>query len=174
MIRAYSLPLYSACSVLLSCVVASVDAVQIEPAAPCELASANTAGWQEVDAGPFLIRLPAGYRKIDVHGIDSLVGRWELSAIQLVTFDWGQFSDDLSRAGMQLNDLVACTETIDGYPARVVMGFDSPGTWHGGGQKFVVAAAWRTIGALTLTATGNKSDVPTLFAIIRSVVFKTR
>jgi hypothetical protein len=83
---AYGLALCSACIFVLTCVVASANAVQIEPATPCEQASADTAGWQEIDAGPFSIRLPAGYRRIDVLGTDSLIGRWELSATQLVAF----------------------------------------------------------------------------------------
>jgi hypothetical protein len=66
---------------------------------------------------------------VEVQGIDSLVGRWELSPQHQVSFDWGPFSDDLRQAPRILQDAVECTETVDGFAARLVMGLDVKGIW---------------------------------------------
>jgi hypothetical protein len=164
----------SACLACFLWAVIPAEAAQNDVAPLCARAAASHDGWQDIDAGPFLVKLPVGYRKVDVIGIDSLVGRWEMSATRFVTFDWGPYSNDLSQAGRSLSELVSCTETIGGHQATVIVGFDVAGQWEGPGQKLVVAAAWRTIGALTMTATGEKSDLPDLLAIVRSVTFKPR
>src|SRR5262245_3217676 len=168
------LSLIAACFGCLLSIVVPIEAAQNDPATLCAQPAAVNDGWQEIDAGPFLMKLPAGYRKVDVIGIDSLVGRWEMSATRFVTFDWGPYSNDLSQAGRSLTGLVSCTEMIGGHQATVIVGFDAAGQWEGSGQKLVVAAAWRTIGALTMTATGEKSDLPVLLAVVRSVTFKPR
>jgi len=139
--------------------------------------STSQDNWQIVDAGPFSLRLPPEYRREQVQGIDSLVGRWESSPRHLVAFDWGPYSNDLRQARALLRDVVECSEVIDGYGARVVMGLDSEGYWESRTRirKYVVTASWREIGPLTLTATGSSaSEAPTLLAIIRSVAFEKR
>ena len=54
---------------------------------------ADTAGWQIVDAGPFVFKLPPEYRREAGFGVDSYVGRWSQGE-RVMGFDYGQFTRD--------------------------------------------------------------------------------
>jgi hypothetical protein len=139
--------------------------------------AAETSGWQQVDAGPFTLWMPAGYRRSQVQGIDSYVGRWGAGERRFVAFDWGRYSSTLDEARDLLQHGYAeCRTEIGSHPAKLVSGYDTGGTWEGEGRKYVVAATWRDVqpGAhLTLTAASDRpEDFATLLATIRSVRFE--
>jgi hypothetical protein len=50
-----------------------------EPACP-PVAMADTTGWQVFDAGPFVFKLPPGYRDEHPIGTDSYAGLWRQGA----------------------------------------------------------------------------------------------
>lgn len=58
-------------------------------------AMADTTGWQVVDAGPFVFKVPPGYRDQRMRGIDSYVGAWAQGE-RGISFDWGPYSSDPS------------------------------------------------------------------------------
>lgn len=60
----------------------------------CELgAMADTTGWQVVDAGPFVFKLPPGYRDQYPLGTDSYVGWWTHGE-RSIRFSWGPHNGD--------------------------------------------------------------------------------
>jgi len=61
-------------------------------------AGVDTAGWEVVDAGPFVFKLPPGFREQVATGTDSYVGTW-VSGDRALAFDYGPFTmDPRSRA----------------------------------------------------------------------------
>ncbi len=143
---------------------------------PCQMAKVDTATWKRVDAGPFSILIPPGYKRRSAQGIDSLVGRWEAGERRIIEFDWGAFSNDLSRVRMVLKDVAECQQPIGGYSARLIVGADADGKWLGAGRKLAMGCAWRNVKPnthLTVLATSDDfSDGPRLVAIIGSVRFQ--
>ena len=142
---------------------------------PCTEPGAVTAGWVMVDAGPFRFSAPPEYRRQDVQGIDSYVGRWSASRLRSVSFDWGAYSWPMDDAETRLQGYRECHMEIGGHRAKVIGGYDAAGRMGAGGAKYVVAAAWRDVppGAhLTLvTTSADASDLPALLTIVRSIRF---
>lgn len=146
--------------------------------APEEVAS--TADWQVVEAVGFRYRVPSDYERVQVQGIDSYVGRWGASELRFASYDYGWYSNPLHDAKTALSSYSACRDTIDGYPAALVFGWDSVGGWQSiGGPKYIVAGSWRNVPPgrepamhLTMTTASDRAeDRPILLSILRSVEF---
>jgi len=132
--------------------------------ASCAIQSANTINWQMVDTAEFALRLPSDFRDASPIPIDSIVHAWRDSMGRTATSDWGPYSNGLT--GPSFERFTVCSEQIGGQLARVVYGVDPQG-------KFMVGAAWRRVGPLTLIVRSTtEEDLPMLFAIIRSTTFK--
>ena len=81
-------------------------------------AMADTAGWQVVDAGPFVFKLPPAHRREPGFGVDSYVGRWSHGE-RLMGFDYGQYTRDPRRAPGREREGRVCTERIAGREVAV-------------------------------------------------------
>lgn len=153
---------------------ASASAPVVQGACPSS-AAVDTSGWQTVSETGFSFKLPPGYRKAQVQGIDSLVGRWAENEKRFVMYDYGGFSSTLDEARDMLETYSECSIETGSLKARVVSGFDRAGNWDSGGPKYVVAGAWRNIKPgthLSFTTTdAEAAGAATLYAILRSVRF---
>lgn len=101
-------------------------------------AMADTAGWQVFDAGPFVFKLPPGYRDEFPLGTDSYVGRWKQGARE-ITFGWGPHTVD-PRAQPNASRGTHCETSIGGRAAVVS---ESRGLALGGGQLYHLRGWWQ-------------------------------
>lgn len=135
----------------------------------------DTDGWETVDCKRFSFRLPAGYKKVDVQPTDSYVEEWRGGELQIVTFDYGEYSSTLEEF-KSLERFIQWTESIGGHSAKVVAGWDKDGGYYTEGAKHIVAATWRNVRPgvhLTLGATApTVEEQPTLLGILRTVRFR--
>jgi hypothetical protein len=117
----------------------------------------DTAGWQVVDAGPFVFKLPPGYRDEVPLGTDSYVGTWTQGE-RSVTFAWGPHTADPRKAQGRPPGTV-CEARIGGRTALVA---ESRGRALGGGQTYDVGGWWEkadSLGAhLSVRGTGPADD----------------
>ncbi|MEZ0375467.1 MAG: hypothetical protein ACAI44_40640 [Candidatus Sericytochromatia bacterium] len=154
---------------------ASPSASPTPVAGECPSAAVDTSGWQNVNESGFSFKLPPAFHKLQVQGIDSLVGKWAASETRFVSYDYGGFSSTLDEAKDVLRDYAECRISTGSLRARVVSGFDAGGTWESEKPKYVVAAAWRDIKPglhLSMTTTATQADqAAELYAILRSVRF---
>jgi hypothetical protein len=143
---------------------------------PCAIASVDTSNWEHVDTGSFTMRIPPGYRRLSVRGIDSDVGSWEASARRVISYDWGEYSNGLSDVRSVLQDVAECRQAIGGHGARLFVGLDPTGNWIRPGARLAIGAAWRSVrptAHLTITAASDdESEAAALAATIKSVRFK--
>ena len=143
---------------------------------PCVAPAADTAGWRVIDHGAFVFRVPPDFERMPVQPIDSDVGQWGTGPRRFVSYDLGWYSSTL-REATALAGYTSCTMPIGDRAAFVVAGWDSAGTWLGGGPKLVVAATWQNLRRgpmaavhLTLSAASDRRhEYGTLVAIVRSV-----
>jgi hypothetical protein len=71
--------------------------------------------WQTISArSAFTFRAPADLKPVPVQGVDSFVGKYASSSLE-VTFDYGWYSDPMERGGY-----TSRTVTVDGKSARLV------------------------------------------------------
>jgi hypothetical protein len=78
----------------------------------------DTAGWQVVDAGPFVFKVPPGYRQERVQGVDSYVGRWT-EGERAAGFAYGQYTRDPRLRRGQDNAGRICTAHFGGREVAV-------------------------------------------------------
>jgi hypothetical protein len=81
-------------------------------------AMADTAGWQVVDAGPFVFKVPPGYREEVAQGVDSYIGRWHQGA-RFAGFDYGQYTRDPRQRPRAEGDDRVCTARISGREVAI-------------------------------------------------------
>lgn len=151
--------------------------IDSEPLSPCTAPTVSTAGWETVQEEEFSFRLPPGFQRADVQGIDSEVGLYRNPATGAeVSFDLGWYSNDLSFDSGVYSEYEACTDVIGGRQATVVTGVLRNPSDSGGRQ--LAAAAWRDINdsdpAVHLTVWNTAPDtasLETLLAVIRTVEF---
>jgi hypothetical protein len=126
-----------------------------------------------IDGGSrFSVRLPPGYTRQPLKGLDSEVGHW-VSASGEVSYDYGAYSDTLGRA-IQTSG-IACNVIIGARAARIVVFRDERG-------RYAFGAHWRNIeqtglGAASLTLSGFARDSlsrDSLLASAWSLVFRSR
>jgi hypothetical protein len=125
---------------------------------PCGLGTmADTAGWRVVDAGPFVFKLPPGYRDEYPLGADSYVGTWTQGE-RSVTFAWGPHTAD-PREPQNRPRGTQCEARVGG---RDVVVTESRERALGGGQVYDVGGWWQkadSLGAsLSLRGTGPADD----------------
>ena len=148
---------------------------------PCEAPAADTTGWRIVEHDAFLFLVPPDFQRMPVQPVDSDVAQWGTGPRRSAIYDFGPFSSDLQEA-TRLAGYSSCATQIGDRAAFLVAGWDSAGTWFGGGPKLVVAATWRDLRPgttssvhLTLSATSDRrNEYGVLVAIVRSVRFKPR
>jgi hypothetical protein len=98
-------------------------------------AMADTTGWRVVDAGPFVFKLPPGYRDQVPIGTDSYAGLWTQGE-RSITFSWGPHTADPRLAPRNPAAPPPCETRIGGRAALVmesVSGPDSARSYNVGG-----------------------------------------
>lgn len=104
---------------LTACAIAQSDKSSTVDIATCEGAAAViTACWHKLDAGPFSILAPAGWKFRQLQGIDSFVGEFAGDGVVL-TFDFGRHSSGYFKKDKAPAYLVA-KKRVGGHTARVV------------------------------------------------------
>ncbi len=128
---------------------------------PCETASPTADRWTESDVRVFSIRLPPGFNRRDVEGVDSFIGQWVRGG-DTISCSFGPRYSPVPEGD--------CLEEIDGV--NVAMAFrESPS------GRFKLTAHWRPedendlfLGILVDVAS-SESRMEAL-AAVRSVVLK--
>jgi hypothetical protein len=146
---------------------------------PCPAPNVATANWSTIRESGFSFKLPAGYERIPVQGIDSNVGRFRNAAKDAeVSFDWGWYSNNLANDPTTFSSYSACAETIGGRAATVVTGVLRGGDRAG---HYVAAATWRDIyngeNPVHLTiwnTTRDPAHLAELLGMLRTVEFAAR
>ena len=130
-------------------------------------------GWTSADAGPFSLRLPRGYRKVQVQGIDSFVGEYRAPG-RALHFDYGPYSSTLQEWRSAGAGFRSCRMEIGGHLAKIV-------TARSEKEGYLAGVTWRELekggeaGALHLTMMATSADVAgqrEALAVFRSVRFK--
>lgn len=75
-------------------------------------------GWRKLDAGPFSILAPSGWKFHQLQGVDSFVGEFGSDGVVL-TFDFGGYSSGYLKKAKKPEYVVA-HESIGGHSARIV------------------------------------------------------
>ncbi|HEX2079703.1 MAG TPA: hypothetical protein VHG08_18455 [Longimicrobium sp.] len=124
----------------------------------CELgAMADTTGWQVFDAGPFVFKLPPGYRDDYPIGTDSYAGLWTQGE-RSITFSWGPHTADPRDPPRNPAAPPLCRARIGGRTALVSQGARGPDS----ARRYFVGAWWErpdTLGAnLYVGGYGPASD----------------
>jgi len=142
-------------------------------------AAVDTAGWEVVDAGPFVFKLPPGYAERVATGVDSYVGTW-VAGDRAIAFDYGRFTGDPRERGDTVPGGWSCVSQIGGREAVVRAGgrevAAEPGRVVG---HDVVEGWWREGGMgnhLLVIGWGPAADSAgraAALAAIRSVRFRT-
>ncbi|HST63405.1 MAG TPA: hypothetical protein VLK84_32135 [Longimicrobium sp.] len=121
-------------------------------------AMADTTGWQVIDAGPFVFKLPPGYRDEFALGTDSYAGTWTQGE-RSITFSWGPHTADPRLSPRGPGAAPPCETRIGGRAALVMEGRDRA---LGGGELYRVSGWWEkpdTLGAnLYLGGAGPADD----------------
>jgi hypothetical protein len=129
--------------------------------------------WTSADAGPFSLRLPPGYSKAEVQGIDSFVGEYRAPG-RTLHFDYGAYSSTLQEWRSAGAGFRSCRMEIDGRLAKIV-------TAQSEKDGYLAGVTWRELengdegGALHLTMIATSADVAgqrEALAVFRSVRFK--
>lgn len=146
----------------------------------CEMgAMADTTGWQLVDAGPFVFKVPPGYHDEMPRGIDSYIGRWTRGE-RVISFDWGQWTSDPRERRDQPVPPRICKARIGRHKALVM---DMRRT-EAGREWYIVRAWWRgketppeSAAHLSLGGYGPVADTAgraQALTVIRTVRLRTR
>src|SRR5262249_9198880 len=77
----------------------------------------TTANWFKLDAGPFSILAPPGWRFHQLQGVDSYVGEFVGDGVSL-KFDFGRYSSDLEEAKEPKYTIIH--KSIGGLRAKIV------------------------------------------------------
>lgn len=140
---------------------------------------ADTTGWQVVDAGDFVFKLPPGYRDEMPRGIDSYVGRWKRGE-RWVGFDYGQHTSDPRGRNRSNPDERLCRERIGGRTAILRRPPVSPAA----PRRYGLDAWWRStnskderVAHLSMHAGAPWNDAEgrsVAATVLRTVRFRTR
>ncbi len=104
--------------VLTFCASAQVGGSGASEPTKCEGISAPVAKcWHKLDAGPFSILAPFGWKFHQLMGVDSYVGEFVGDGLAL-TFDFGRYSTELRKAKKPA--YIVTKESIGGLSAKVV------------------------------------------------------
>lgn len=144
-------------------------------------AMADTTGWQVVDAGPFVFKLPPGYRDEFARGIDSYVGHWKAGQ-RSITFDWGPYTGDPRDHRGQPGAPRICNARIGGRNALVA---EVRQAHESGGEVYLARGWWRgkreppdgPLAHLSLGGSGPAADTAgrtQALTVIRTLRFRTR
>jgi hypothetical protein len=82
-----------------------------------KLTQSAPAGWDKVDAGPFSILAPPGWKFHKQQGIDSFVGEFVGTGVTL-EFDFGAWSNPLEEE--KEPEYIVNQKSIGGFPAKIV------------------------------------------------------
>lgn len=139
---------------------------------PCDPLPQPRPEWERVDAGPFSLQLPREYRKQEVHGIDSFVGRYRAPGREL-GFDYGVYSGALEEWRGEGREFHACRDSVSPHLVRFVTARSADG-------GYLAGAAWRqlerggALGDLHLTIhaqTRTAAQQQEALAVFRSLQF---
>src|SRR5437899_1876992 len=110
---------FGAALILLTlCASAQVRRGDAAEATKCDGASVPVATcWHKLDAGPFSILAPSGWKFHQLMGVDSYVGEFVGDGIAL-TFDFGRYSTELRKAKKPA--YIVTKESIGGLSAKIV------------------------------------------------------
>jgi hypothetical protein len=143
---------------------------------------AGRGDWQLIDRGVFSFELPPRFRRPSGTGggIDSWVESYSSpDGRQTVSFDYGQWSNELGPDSDDYSDFAACKDSIGGELATVVtLRIHDPKHKDRDGL-YIAAAAWRSPvspGAhLTIwTETRDPTSLNVLLTVLRTVKFRER
>jgi hypothetical protein len=131
-----------------------------------------------IDRHAFEFRLPAEFSAVPVQPIDSWVEQFATTdSTQVVTFDYGWFSDDLHLDPGLYSQYQSCTEMIGGRKALIVVVRLRNEAHRRQGGTYAVAATWRDVHGdddLTLSAwTPDVANIDRLLGVLRTVRFPT-
>ncbi|HEU4454031.1 MAG TPA: hypothetical protein VFR81_13270 [Longimicrobium sp.] len=151
-----------------------------EPADGCRWGAAvDTAGWEVVDAGPFVFKVPPGFSERVATGVDSYVGTW-VAGDRAIAFDYGPYTTDPRERADTVPGGWSCVTRVAGREAVVrAAGREVPA---GPGRVVAhdVAEAWWREGGmgnhLLVIGWGPPADSAgraAALAAIRSVRFRT-
>jgi len=154
----------------------------ILPAAPCATPVAGRGDWKLIDRGDFAFELPPRFRRPagPGGGIDSWVESYpSKDGRQTVSFEYGQWSNDLRPDSDEYSDFAACKDSIGGRPATVAtLRIHDPKHKVRDGL-YIAAAAWRSPVSprehLTIwTETRDAKSLNVLLTVLRTVKFRER
>jgi hypothetical protein len=115
--RCKAVYLATAFILLTLCASAQVARSGVAEATQRDATSVAAASWNKLDAGPFSILAPTGWKFHQLTGVDSDVGEFVGDGMAL-TFDFGRYSTELRNAKKPAYTLTK--ESIGGLSARVV------------------------------------------------------
>lgn len=146
--------------------------------APCQSPDVTTSAWELVDAGTFTFRIPPGYSRVPIQGIDSFVRVYrDASGDAEVSFDLGWYANDLSFDPEHHSAYAECTELIGSRHARIVSAVLRGSSSEP--ARLLAAASWRNVSDaptpmhLTMWNTArDSSDLRLLRAVLRTVEFR--
>lgn len=128
------------CPMMAAVVATSFAAAGCGGGSGCELgAMADTTGWQVVDAGHFVFKLPPGYRDEMPRGIDSYIGRWNRGE-RVISFDWGMWTSDPRQPRGEPRPPRICKARIG---ERKALLRETRQTAEDGSEWYVVRGWWR-------------------------------
>ena len=144
--------------------------------APCPAGPSDITAWATIDRHDFTFRLPSDFRPVAVQGIDSWVEEFATSdSTQVVTFDYGWFSNDLHRDPGAYREYRSCTETIGGRQALLVVVRLRNESDRSQDGTYAAAATWRDVRSgnhLTFWAwTRDAANLERLLGMLRTVRF---
>lgn len=140
--------------------VPSVAACAVPPAI-------STTNWKSDSGGAFFVRVPPGFERRPMQGLDSEAGNW-IGGQATIAYDFGAFSDPLTNE--QYAGGVSCDVRIGGRPAHLVMSrtrdgrFFAGAHWKGFGDAGIGPVSL-TINAVTYDSLARDSVVASLWTV---------
>lgn len=151
-----------------------------EPVSPCASHMNDRTNWKLIDKGFFSFELPSRFQvpSTNAVGADSWVGSYGTpNKEESVSFDYGQWSGEVTPDSSLYANYHACSETIGGHSATIVtLQVRDPRVIAMSGA-YVAAASWKSpIAApahLTIWAQAHNSrDLAELLTVLRTVKFR--
>lgn len=146
---------------------------------PCPKPEIDTSSWVVIDRGKFSFLVPPEFSEVKVQGIDSWVGEFlAADSSAKLTFDWGWYSDPLTRPELvSQSHFESCKEIIGERRARLItLQFGGAGPYGSSvDMRYCAGAAWRDITpGVHLTLVGVARDQrrqEECLAVLRTVRF---
>jgi hypothetical protein len=134
----------------------------------CPAASTHTTTWRRASGSAFTLRLPRGYRRLELHGIDSAVEGWSAPGGRKVSADYGP--TEYVGIGIRDDSALLC-EGVPNGPRRIVLYHDR-GIY---GVGYYGRDPHDNRSSLVFTAESpREADIPELLAIARSIRWTER